>query len=191
MIDRFSAYLLIRRFLKRPDSRNQALAVEAIMEELAGRRGQSRSDWGIVGMLSQLDLEYTEQNPHARGRTARQQAETEGLTPEEAAPLERWCASWINPQEEGLLSRDEEPAPLEDALVLATMAAEGALGRDDYRAVDESTAAALSHDLQLRSQQGDRLGDRIDEALQRMSIDAAEIGELTVVALQRVAEDIR
>ena len=33
MIDRFSAYLLIRRFLKRPDSRNQALAVEAIMEE--------------------------------------------------------------------------------------------------------------------------------------------------------------
>ncbi len=117
-MDRFTAFLLIRRFLKHDPSRNHALAVEAIMEELAGHAGSEPASWGVLGLLSQLDLEYAAHNPRARGQRAREQAELEGLAPELAASLARWCS----------LPPLAEPAQVEDALFLASHLAEAALG---------------------------------------------------------------
>ena len=138
-MDRFSAFLLVRRGLKQRESRNLALATEAIMESLAARVGEPPEQWGVVGLLSQLDVEYSEHNPKARGRTARQQAELEGLDPELAQSLERWCQPDL----------PEDRPQIEHALVLATALAEAALQRGLSSALelDEALAASLGRDL--------------------------------------------
>jgi hypothetical protein len=185
-MDRFSAYLLVRRFLRTDSARNRALAVEAMMEDLAARLGEpDASVWGLLGLLSQMDLEYAEHNPKARGKTARQQAELEGLSQEAARSLERWChlAS----------STEEEPRPLlEDALFLAD--AVGALAWSspgDDRSFSEEWAESLGQALDLRRQSGDPAGDRLDAALTRLHLEAMEAARLARSSLGRVEQDLR
>ena len=144
-MDRFSAYLLVRRHLKRRSSRNQALAVEAVMEALAVHAEQPQTEWGVLGLLSQLDLEYAEQNPAARGRAASQQARLEGAPEAHARHLERWCRDAVlaadpgQPEDPPLQTTrqaddgdeeqgDEELHQVEQALLLATTLAEKMLG---------------------------------------------------------------
>jgi hypothetical protein len=188
-MDRFSAYLLVRRHIKRPENRNQALVAEAIMEELAARLGQPQGVWGVMGLLSQLDLEYTAQNPAARGRTARQQAELEGLAPEKSAPLEGWCRHLAPPSFEGLEElAPPEPTLLEAGLLVSTSVAENILGRTPER---RAAVESLAHDLRLTSEQGDALGDALDRALSRLALDPQTVAELSVAALQRIEQDLR
>lgn len=184
-MDRFSAYLLIRRHLKRPASRNQALAVEAVMEELATRLGQSPERWGVMGMLSQLDLEYAEHNPRARGHVAAEQARLEGLDPGLAECLTRWI-------EPGAPDR----TPLEQALALATWIAAAALEfRERHGGPGAGFAAeleaALAHDLRLRRQAGDPRGDLLDEAQQQLGLAEEELARLALAGLRRVEQDLR
>lgn len=47
--------------------RNHCLATEAVMRELAARLGQDEQLWGILGLLHDLDFEYTRDNPAAHG----------------------------------------------------------------------------------------------------------------------------
>jgi hypothetical protein len=199
-MDRFSAYLLIRRFLRRSSSRNRALAIEAIMEELARRAGQPPEAWGVLGLLSQLDLEYAEGNPDARGVTAREQAELEGLDGEEAASLGRWCSS------------DGGDTPVEHALILADALAAGALdlptdddvddeSPEDGAAADrpaarawlfpDELAARLERELELARQRGDVAGERLDRALEHLGIESRDAGQLALGALRRAAQDLR
>jgi hypothetical protein len=251
-VDRFSAYLLIRRYLRRPASRNHALVVEAIMQELAARAGEPGEQWGVLGLLSQLDLEYAERNPRARGVTARQQAELEGLAPEQAACLERWCTVHARgahaPHGSGTLERPFAPGhssahlPLpsptpstsgatpaspvvavEDALFVACALGDLALGygrsqdleleRPEEPELEEpeleeaerrgrrqasrpqldgdDLARRLGRELELRRQQGDPEGDRLDEALARLQLDGDEAGRLALAGLRHAAEDLR
>jgi hypothetical protein len=198
-MDRFSAYLLIRRFLRRSSSRNRALAVEAIMEALARRAGQPPEAWGVLGLLSQLDLEYAERNPDARGATAREQAELEGLAGEQAASLARWCSS------------SDADAPVELALLVADALAVSALDlpsgddvEEDEPADDEprqgvprawlfpdDLASRLTQELELARQAGDPRGDRLNRALDRLGIEGRDAGQLALAALRRVAQDLR
>jgi hypothetical protein len=187
-MDRFFAYLLVRRHLKRPASRNQALAVEAIMEELAAHLGHPPEQWGIVGLFSQLDLEYAEHNPKARGRVAEEQARLEGLEPELAKSLGRWSN----------LDADAR-APLEHALVLAAWLAEAALAYrrrhrtegDPEQPFSEEISAPLSQDLELQSQAGDHRGDLLDESLQQLAVSADSVTRVALNGLRRVAQDLR
>jgi hypothetical protein len=173
-MDRFSAYLLVRRHLKRPRSRNQALAVEAIMEELAARLDQPGEEWGVLGLLSQMDLEFAEQNPKARGQTASQQAVLEGLDGAAAQHLERWCQPLAPEPPPGELE------PVEHALLLATTLAEEALG-----------SGLSAHDLDLRRQRGDALGDCMDAALSKLGLSVDAAAALVESALKRIAQDLR
>lgn len=87
-MDAFSAYLLVRRFLGKPESRRRARHVGAIMEALAESLGHAVEDWRVLGLLSQLDWESAADNPEVRGKLAREQAELEGLDPALALSLE-------------------------------------------------------------------------------------------------------
>jgi predicted hydrolase (HD superfamily) len=182
-MDRFSAFLLVRRGLKQRESRNLALATEAIMESLAARVGEPPEQWGVVGLLSQLDVEYSEHNPRARGRTARQQAELEGLAPELAQSLERWRQP----------GPTEDRTMLEHALVLAAALAEAALERGPGPALelDEALAASLGRDLELRRQSGAPDDELKDAALEQLGLSSGEAGHLAVQGLLRAAEDLR
>lgn len=95
-MDRFSAVLLLRRFLKRKESRRRAEIGETIMQRLSVRENERHKNvsdeesWAVLGLLSHLDLEYAESNRVAQGKTAREQALIEGLSPTLAVHLERW-----------------------------------------------------------------------------------------------------
>ena len=179
-MDRFSAYLLVRRHLKRSGSRNQALAVEAIMEEVAAHLEQPSPPWGVLGLLSQLDLEYAEQNPEVRGRTASEQALLDGLPEADARRLVR-CFSPLQAHRD-----DETLEQVELALLGSTLIAEEALGHDRER-----PAESLAHDLELLRQRGDPRGNALDRALTELQLTAGEAAEKATVALQRIAQDLR
>jgi predicted hydrolase (HD superfamily) len=96
-LDAFNAYLLVRRFLRQPESRRRARRVAALMEAMAEAlpevdpkvdNGKVRDTWSVLGLLSQLDWESAADNPEARGRLAREQAELEGLDADLAKSLE-------------------------------------------------------------------------------------------------------
>lgn len=184
-MDRFSVFLLVRRHLQRRSSRNQALAVEAIMEDLASHLGERAEHWGVMGLLSQLDLEYAEHNPEIRGTSAAQQAEMEGLQPDEARHLRRWCLL-----DHGPTSEAPTFAAVEQALFLASYLVEQALVHNNRSLDDEAAPHSLSHDLQLARQNGDPRGDRLDQALAQLGIDELQASRITFVALQRVAQDL-
>jgi predicted hydrolase (HD superfamily) len=185
-LDRFSVFLLIRRHLQRRSSRNQALATEAIMEDLAAHLGEQAEHWGVMGLLSQLDLEYAQHNPEIRGASAAQQAEMEGLKPDEASHLRRWCLLDHGQQSEALAF-----AAVEQALFLASFLAEQALVHNERGFDDEAVTHSLGHDLELARQNGDPRGDRLDQALSQLGIDTMQASRITFDALQRVAQDLR
>jgi len=180
-MDRFSAYLLVRRFLRRPESRNRALAVEVIMEELARGLGPlarpAPESWGVMGLLSQLDLEYGESNPEARGKASRDQALLEGLDQELAESLARTNAPGAD--------------LLANALLVADCLAVMALGRSDPGFSDATLAPSLARELELRRQTGDAEGDQLDGALSQLRLDSQEVASMAVLGLQRAAEDLR
>jgi len=176
-MDRFTAYLLVRRFLKRPESRNRALATEAIMEELATTLGPAASpapeSWGVLGLLSQLDLEYAEHNLDVRGATAREQAVLEGMDPALADVL----ASGYEPAEGAVA--------IQQALLLADELAGAALERGPGQ------VAGLGRELELRRGNGDPRGDRLDQALTALQLSGEQAAALAARALERVAGDLR
>jgi hypothetical protein len=201
-MDRFSAYLLLRRFLRRPSSRELALAIEGIMEELADHCAPDQStEWGILGLLSQLDLEYSARNARVRGATARAQAELEGLAPALARSLE----SFRGP------ASSSDARPVEDALVLAEVLGRAALGfeEDALEDPDEETPdeeapaprarrersegfeADLARALELRAGRGDPAGDRLEGALEGLGLDPARAARLALQGLRRAEGDPR
>lgn len=182
-MDRFSAYLLVRRHLKRPESRNQALAVEAIMEDL-GRQGggEPGTPWGVLGLLSQLDLEYAEQNPERRGRTAREQAELEGLPAALSRHLEQWCRH-LRPEADPTAAL----APVEHALLAATELAAMVLARRE----SDDALLSMAQELELSRGRGDRRGDELDRALEALGLTAEDAARLALDALRRVEQDLR
>ena len=175
-MDRFAAYLLVRRFLKQPESRNRALAAEAIMEELASEvaaAGQQSASWGVLGLLSQLDSEYAEHNPKARGFAARDQAVLEGLDPVLAGHL----VSCRDPA--------HDPSALEAALLVADHLASAAL------AAERRNAEGLAGELELQRGYGDPNSDLLDRAMSVLQMTGAQAAMVAMRALERVAEDLR
>lgn len=175
-MDRVSAYLLLRRFLKRPASRNLALAVESIMEELASAVGQGEPEtWSVMGLLSQLDLEYAEHNPEGRGVAAREQAELEGLDPMLARSLERW------PEPGGAAGAGGSLRPLvEDALAVAVALAGAAL---------EGAGSSLPPDVERRMRRAE--GERFMEGLERLGLGRDGAARLGARVLSRLEQDLR
>ncbi|MDY0041549.1 MAG: HDIG domain-containing protein [Desulforhabdus sp.] len=64
---RDEALSLLDTHIHADNLKNHCLATEAIMRELASRLGQDQQLWGIVGLLHDLDFEYTRDNPAAHG----------------------------------------------------------------------------------------------------------------------------
>lgn len=82
MINREEAFILIRKYLKDQDNIKYSLAVEAILKELAKILERDEETWGLVGLLHNLDYEYTSSDPEKRGTLSAQLLED--LLPERA-----------------------------------------------------------------------------------------------------------
>jgi len=80
MINREEAFVLIRRYIKDPELLRNSLSVETLLRELAKKLQKDEELWGLVGLLHNLDYQYTSQEPAKRGSLSAQILE--GLLPE-------------------------------------------------------------------------------------------------------------
>lgn len=67
MIDRDEAFTIIKKYLKEKDNIRRAVAVEAVLRQLAKKLDKDVDIWGIAGLLHNLDYEYTDREPEKRG----------------------------------------------------------------------------------------------------------------------------
>ncbi len=72
MINREEAFILIKKYLRDEDNIKYSLAVEAILRELANILERNEEIWGLVGLLHNLDYEYTSSDPEKRGTLSAQ-----------------------------------------------------------------------------------------------------------------------
>jgi len=82
MICREEALVLLRKYIKDQDLINNSLAVEALLKELAKKLQKDEELWGLVGLLHNLDYQYTSLDPGKRGSLSAKILE--GLLPENA-----------------------------------------------------------------------------------------------------------
>ncbi len=110
---REEALQLHDRHVKADNLRKHCLATEAVMRELAARLEQNAELWGNLGLLHDLDFEYTREDPAAHGlktvellapyglpeeavkAVMRHNAEALGLTRETALDFALTCAETI------------------------------------------------------------------------------------------------
>jgi putative nucleotidyltransferase with HDIG domain len=67
-LTREDAIKLLKTHVQAETLRNHCLATEAIMRALAQRLGADEELWSLVGLLHDLDFEYTRDNPTTHGR---------------------------------------------------------------------------------------------------------------------------
>ena len=72
MLNRSDAYSLLNNYVKSDKIYNHSLAVEAIMRNLSKRFKEDEEIWGLVGLLHDVDYEYTQENPEKHGIVAAQ-----------------------------------------------------------------------------------------------------------------------
>ncbi|MGP3666872.1 MAG: HDIG domain-containing metalloprotein [Candidatus Bathyarchaeota archaeon] len=70
LLSREEALNILCKNVKRRNIFNHSLAVEAIMRSLAKYLGESVENWGLVGLLHDVDFEKTENNPLQHGLVA-------------------------------------------------------------------------------------------------------------------------
>ena len=81
MITRDEALTLLKKYIHDEKLLKHSLAVEAIMKSLAKKLGESEELWGLVGLLHDLDYEYSKETPHLHATLSTEILE--GLLPEE------------------------------------------------------------------------------------------------------------
>ncbi|MCX7974769.1 MAG: HDIG domain-containing protein [Candidatus Aminicenantes bacterium] len=62
-MNRAEALELVQNYLTNRNLVRHCLAVEACMREVARRLGQNEEDWGLAGLLHDLDYELTQKDP--------------------------------------------------------------------------------------------------------------------------------
>lgn len=62
-MERSEALALVKKYLKNKNLVKHSLAVEACMRAMADHLGEDGEQWGLAGLLHDLDYEITEKNP--------------------------------------------------------------------------------------------------------------------------------
>jgi uncharacterized protein len=67
MITREEALLFLNENVKSENMRRHCYASEAVLRALAKRLGENEDEWGLAGLLHDIDVEITEANPKTHG----------------------------------------------------------------------------------------------------------------------------
>ncbi|MDD3687418.1 MAG: HDIG domain-containing protein [Bacteroidales bacterium] len=67
-MNRTIALSLLNTYVKNPRMISHSLASELIMRKLAQHLGENEEEWGLAGLLHDLDVEFTEGNPKTHGQ---------------------------------------------------------------------------------------------------------------------------
>jgi predicted hydrolase (HD superfamily) len=82
VLSRFELFVILRNQVADRSLVKRALALEAMLEELAPTLGGDASRWVVAGLGVYIDVELTLQNPERRGEVAEEILLTEGAEPE-------------------------------------------------------------------------------------------------------------
>jgi len=82
MISRDEAITLIKKYLKQEENIKHALCLEIILREMAKRLNRDINQWGLTGLLHNIDYEYCQGDPAKIGMLSSQILE--GLLPEKS-----------------------------------------------------------------------------------------------------------
>lgn len=75
MINRKEALLFLKENIQSENMLKHCYASEAVMRALAQRLGEDEEEWGISGLLHDIDVEVTQANPKTHGLHAREMLE--------------------------------------------------------------------------------------------------------------------
>ena len=67
MISRENALKLLNQHIQNPNMIKHCLASEAVMRALASRLGKDQDEWGLAGLLHDIDVEITNGDPFRHG----------------------------------------------------------------------------------------------------------------------------
>jgi putative nucleotidyltransferase with HDIG domain len=67
MISREQALRLLEENIKAENMRRHCLASEAVLRALARRLGRNEEEWGLAGLLHDIDVEITNADPYTHG----------------------------------------------------------------------------------------------------------------------------
>lgn len=67
MITREEAVKLLEENVKAVNMRKHSYASEAVLRAIAKRLGENENEWGIAGLLHDIDVEITNADPHTHG----------------------------------------------------------------------------------------------------------------------------
>ncbi len=80
--EREEALKLLKQYVKKENLIKHCLASEAVMRAVARRLGQDENKWGIAGLLHDLDVELTENNPATHALKTAEILTEKGYDPE-------------------------------------------------------------------------------------------------------------
>ena len=66
-MNRDQALQLLKNHIKNPRTISHCLASEAVLRSLARRLGEDEEKWGLAGLLHDLDVEFTHEQPELHG----------------------------------------------------------------------------------------------------------------------------
>ena len=81
-MDRDAAWKLVRQHVKNKNLRKHMLATEAVMRRLARHFNADEEQWGLVGLLHDIDYDQTANDPDQHSILAAEILAAEGLEPE-------------------------------------------------------------------------------------------------------------
>jgi predicted hydrolase (HD superfamily) len=176
-IGRLELFIVLRTQLADRALVRRALAVEAVMEELAREVGADAALWGLAGLGCDIDAKLTAGNLARRGAVAEELLLTEGVAPEAAAAARRY--------------RDEpvESLPaIARGLVVAALLVELVAAELAEARLDELADGRVAHRLRRLARRGDE--PRALAALAALGLDADRAAAAATAAHLRVREDL-
>ena len=102
-ITRDEAVTLLEQHVQAANLRNHCRATEVIMRSLAEQLGQDQELWGVVGLLHDLDFEYTRNQPTAHGVKTVELLGPYGFSPEALNAILRHNAEALQVERESVL----------------------------------------------------------------------------------------
>ena len=182
MLSRFELFVMVRNQVADRRRLRRSLAVDAAMEEVAGRLGEEPAAWALAGLGADVDAQLCEHNPDRRGRVAEELLLTEGAPPAVAAA-----------------ARERLWSPVaEMSRLAAALFATEAIVDDVYGAVeagdplDDVEAIAVARRIERAAERRhDEEAVKALACLARLGLSCADAAALAIAAMKRVREDLR
>ncbi|MBN2049093.1 MAG: hydrolase [Spirochaetales bacterium] len=181
-ITRDDAWTLLKRYNSNDGLLRHALSVEAVMRAFAPRYGGDEEEWGIIGLIHDLDYEqFPDKHCH----------KTEEILKEEQWP-EEWVRAVIS-HGWGICTDVKPESDMEKVLFtideLTGLVAAAALVRPSKSVLDMTAKSVKKKWKDKRFAAGvDR--EIIEKGAEMLEMDLTEVIDLTIAGMRTVASDI-